>query len=72
MHVVTVARITISQTIGALNGSFWVFETISVDVADILTMVISNFLVTFVAESAHVAIPYERRQIENHVVMFIV
>ncbi len=74
MHVKTVARIAIASTIGAVNSSFWVFETISVetDVADLLTMVISNFLVTFIAELAYVASPYERRQIQNHVVMFFV
>ncbi len=74
MHGVTVVRITIAQTIGTVNGSFRVFETISVktDVADVLTMVISNFLIAFITEMAHVASPYERRQIQNHVIMSIV
>ncbi len=49
MHVVTVAQITIASTMNS-ERSLRVFEAISIktDVADILTMVISNFSVTFI------------------------
>ncbi len=45
MHDVTVTRITIATTFGAMNGSFRIFETISVktNIANVFTIVILDF-----------------------------